>query len=445
MASSNTIIFLKIVTIAWRNVRRNWRHSLATITAIALGFMAISLFDGFIRELRDRTVDGYAIRGMMGDVIVQKAGAQEFSDEDPWKYALGREEQSFLEDFLKADPAVLRRVRFLSASGLATADANNAIFWGVGFDLKEGAEVRGDRWQWDTTAGKPLHLNPKQSVIVAEGLAELLGCKPTSDENFILRDGHYVPAERPFQCASQRLMISATTENAQVNAIQVNIAGLFDAGFRDANNRSLRLSLEDAQLLLDTDKITMVSVQLKNSSLSEGFIKRLHEAAKRKDLQLEVTPWIDHRIVDFVKGGFSILEVFGYLFMAVVTTIVVMSIANTMMKAVNERIREIGTLRSMGYLRQQLMLMFAFEGFFISLIATSIGLIFTLALSQVIGFLGITYKAGVLSIPIPLVIAPAPSAWLLSFITLSILAIFTAWFCSRKACRMTIAHAMRHV
>lgn len=445
MASRIAHISTKIVIIAWRNVWRNWRHSLSTIIAIALGFMAVSLFDGFLRELTNRTVDGYAVRGMLGDVLVQKEGAQEFSAEDPWKYSLDSEQQTFLEDFLAKDPAVVERVRFLNTAGLASVDANNGIFWGFGYDIEAGAKVRGERWLWDVTAGKPLHMSSKQSVILAVGLGEVLGCDPTSSEEFVLPDGNYVAAQRPYKCKNDRIMLTATTEAAQVNAIQVNVTGLFDAGFREANKRHIRLSLEDAQTLLDTDKISLVSVQLKQSEMTDDFIKRLTVASQKQGIELEITPWIDHNVVSFVKGGFDILEVFRNLFMVIVITIVVMSVANTMMKAVNERVREIGTLRSIGYLKRQLVMMFAWEGFFTSFIACALGLLLTVLVSGIIDQLGITYKAGILSIPLPLKVAPAPSAWLISFVALSLLATLTAWFCSRRACNMTIADAMRHV
>lgn len=445
MVNQNRQVVIKIVTIAWRNVYRNWRHSLATMIAIALGFMAVSLFDGFLRELTDRTADGYAIRGMLGDVLIQKQGAHLYADEDPWLYSLDVAEQQFINEFLKSDDAVSERVRFLNVGGMAAVEASNTIFWGFGYDIEDGARVRGDRWLWNTTAGKPIHMAPSQSVILAEGLAETLGCVATSDEEFLLPDGNYVAKERPYRCDNPRIMLTATTEAAQVNAIQVDVVGLFDAGFRETNKRLLHLTLEDAQTLLDTDKVSMISVRLTNSNLTDGFIGRLEAAANANGFDFEVTHWIDHRIVSFVKGGFDILHVFRNLFMIIVITIVVMSVANTMMKAVNERIREIGTLRSLGYRRRQLMFMFGCEGFFTSVIACVLGLAMTLFVSSAVAWLGITYKAGVLSIPIPLIVAPAPLAWLLSFMALSGLATATAWFCSRKACSMVVADAMRHV
>lgn len=440
----------KLARMAWRNVVRNWRHSLATLLAIASGFMAVSLFDGFIRELEKRNKDGYETRGMLGDVLIQRKDAEANMEEDPWLYSLDEKDQAEIESFLKTDPAFLRRVRFLNVTGIASAGGVNAVVMGHGYDLAEGAAVRGERWVWNTVAGKPLHLPtaPRPAILLGRSLSRLLGCEsgnPDAKDDFLLPDGNYVPGERPFTCKEPRVLISATTEMAQVNAIDLEVSGLFDAGFREADKRAISLSLEDAQRILDTKKITMVSVQLTDPSERVPFVRRMRAALESKGLKLDIKPWTEHKLAAYVVGGLELVGVFRNLFMAIVVTIGVMSVANTMMKSVNERIREIGTLRSLGFLRRELTFVFACEGFFLSMIACVAGLLGTLVVSKLIESLGLSYKAGVLSVPIRLSVGAAPGAWAVSAITLSLLATGTAWFCARRAASMVVADAMRHV
>jgi len=131
--------------------------------------------------------------------------------------------------------------------------------------------------------------------------------------------------------------------------------------------------------------------------------------------------------------------------MCIVVAICVMSVANTMMKSVNERIREIGTLRSLGFFKSHLVFVFSAEGMILSFIACWFGLALTLVASFAIGKIGLTYKAGILSIPIVLRVKYVPEAWLVSAFVLMILATATAWICSKRASSMVIADAMRHV
>lgn len=445
MASQQLKIFGKLAKLAWRNILRNWRHGLATTLAIATGFMAISLFDGFIRELVFRSQDGFTNKGMLGHLLIQKKDAAIYLQEDPWQYSMSHEEQIFLDQFFANDPAFVERVRFLNLSGMINVGDTNAIFSGFGYDIKAGTTMRGKRWSWDTIAGKPLHLSDPQAVILGGNLGEMLGCSSTFDASVILPDGNLPPDERNFRCQDNRMLLSATTETAQINTLNVVASGLFDAGFREVNKRAIELSLEDAQKLLDTDKITMVSVRLKDSSEVEGFIARLQKAANEKQFSFDATVWLEHPIANSAKGGIELLSVFRNLFMTIVIIISVMAIANTMMKSVNERIREIGTLRSIGYLRRHITFIFACEGLFISLIACSAGLLLTIVISHLIGTLGITYKAGMLSLPIHLRVLYAPSAWVFSGSFLTLLATGTAWLCARKASKMVVAHAVHHV
>lgn len=441
-----TTFYTHLASLAWRNVLRNWRHSLATILAIALGFMAVSLFDGFLQELAYRINDGYGTRGMFGHVVVQKRNAQLYGYEDQWAYALNAAEQRFLEEFFKQDPDFLRRVRFLSMMGMINAGPQNAVFVGYGFDLKDGAEVRGDRWYWNVLYGEPLDRAKVPAVQLGLGLARLLDCAPTySGPPFILPDGNYAPEARPFQCKFPRVTLSATTEAAQVNAIDVPVAALSDAGFREADKRAAYLDLKEAQRLLDTDKVTTVTVQLRSDQAVDEFVARLQAAAEARGFQLDIMPWQQHSAAAYVRSSMQILAVFRNLFMAIVAAIGVMSVANTMMKSVNERIQEIGTLRSFGFRRRHLVCMFALEGAVLSLVACALGLAGTLVATAAVAQLGITYKAGALSVPILLRVKPAPAAWLLSTLILSALAPGTAWLCARRASRMVIADAMRHI
>lgn len=449
MSVESRQVYWQMGRLAWRNVVRNWRHSMATILAIASGFMAVSLFDGFLKELIDRNEDGYSARGMMGHVLVQKKDAQHAAYDDQWAYSLDVKEQAFLEDYYAKDSDFLRRVRFLNMAGMATAGANNAVFVSYAYDVQEGAAVRGKRWEWNTLAGVPLDVAAKEGrdgAILGTALGRLLECESTyQGPSFFLEDGNYVPENRPFACKAGHITLSSTTEAAQVNVIEVPVVGLFDAGFREADKRAVHISLPTAQRLLDTDKVTLEAVELKDPSATKAFAKRLQTAAQGAGLKLDVMPWQEHTLAAYVQGGIQILGVFRNLFMAIVVTIGVMSVANTMMKSVNERIREIGALRSLGFLRRHLVFMFSLEGMFLSFLACAVGLAATLAMTFLIAKLGITYKAGILSIPIMLKVRLVPAAWLASTVTLSLLATGTAWFCSRRASRMVIADAMRHV
>ena len=437
----------RIAQIAWRNVVRNWRHSMASSLAILAGFTAVSLFDGFLIDLVRVNEEGYSMRGMQGDVLIQRKDAQYKLIEDSFAFALTKDEQDAVETIIRSDPDFDLRVRFLDVKGMISNGVNNAIFIGGSTDVEEGRQMRGDLWSWNAVAGLPFHESKEENaVLVGAGLGKMMDCVATEDiTNIMRREGGYIPGDRPFKCLRPSLQLSASTEAAQVNALDLKVIGIVDGGFREQDKHWVILPLPLAQKLLDTDKVTTISVRLKKNSHIPEFVQRVKKQLLAKGLDLDVIPWKEHQVGAFMRGSMDITNTFRNLFMVIVVTICVLSVSNTMMKAVTERTREIGSLRSFGFHRQDITRMFTFEGVFLALLSCIAGISLTILGSVLINFSGITYKAGLLSAPIFLTVALNPTVWIVNTIWLTTLAAGTAWICSRKASRMVIADAMRHV
>lgn len=437
----------RIAQIAWRNVVRNWRHSLASSLAILAGFTAVSLFDGFLIDLVRVNEEGYSMRGMQGDVLIQRKDAQYKLIEDSFAYALTKTEQDAVEEVLQADKDFDLRVKFLDVKGMVSNGQNNAIFVGGSTDVPEGRQMRGRLWEWNTVAGKPFHETTEENaVLIGTGLGKMMGCESTQDVTKIMRrEGGYIPEDRPFKCDRASLQLSASTEAAQVNALDLKVVGIVDGGFREQDKYWVILPLPLAQKLLDTDKVTTIAARVKQNASIPAFVARVKKSLRDRGLDLDVMPWKEHQVGSFMRGSMNITNTFRNLFMVIVVTICVLSISNTMMKSVTERTREIGSLRSFGFLRREIAMMFAFEGLFLSLLSCGFGVLVTVLSSILINFSGITYKAGLLSAPIFLTVALNPKVWILNTLWLTTLAAGTAWLCSRKAAKMVIADAMRHV
>src|SRR5512134_459202 len=91
-----------LARIAWRNIRRHWRHSFGAMLSIVVGFIAIGLFNGYIEDLNAMQADWYVHRGMVGHVVVEQRGASGSEGrQDPWAYALDAREQAFVDEFLR--------------------------------------------------------------------------------------------------------------------------------------------------------------------------------------------------------------------------------------------------------------------------------------------------------------------------------------------------------
>lgn len=435
---------LLLLRLAFRNILRNWRHSLATMLAILGGFAAVSMFDGFLLKLRQYNDEHYVRKGMVGHVIIEKDGASQHLFEDLWAYSLSGEEQAGINELIKGDFRIEAAMRALVVTGLISNGRINTLFVGSGVDELEGVKIRGSKWAWNTVAGQPLFKSGPQSLVLATLLAEKLGCAfdPEILQN---RDGSYVARERPMNCPVPNLQLSVTTEASQVNAVELKATGVSDFQLREYNEKLVYLNLQDAQRLFDTDRITRYLIYLKDPAGIRPFAEDLSRKTAAKGLKVEVVPWMDHSISALAKGGQELLGVFRALFLTVVAVIAAMSVANSMMKSINERIREIGTLRSYGFRRRDIVLLFSFEGLGLGFLACLAGIVVTAALAFILSNIGLTFKAGVLSTPMPVRFAMDFSTWTVTGVTLSLITFFSSWLVSRRAAKMVIADALRYV
>lgn len=436
--------FYVVLKLAFKNILMNWRHSLATMLAIMMGFAAVSIFDGFIQNMKNQVVDSYIHEGMLGHVVVQKKGCVKHYFEDMWTYTLNEADQNFINQFLKSDARVEYAARFLITTGLIANGSANGVFVNSSYDVQEGLKIRGDHWAWNTIAGKPLHEAKPNSVLLGVELAKKLNCEQkgplVNQIAFNLKK-----EETPFACSNPTVQLSATTEMAQVNATHLNPVGVIDLQLRDLNRRFIMMPLEAGQSLYDTKNVTRYSILLKDEALSDSFIKDFEQSSKDNNKDFEFIKWFDHPSAAVAKGGMEILNVFKFLFLSVVAIISAMSVANSMMKSINERVREIGMLRSIGFKSRDMIRLFSLEGLFMGLFSCIMGLFFTITIAFIINHLDLSFKAGLLSTPMPLGIAMSIPTWIASSVVLCVVSFFSSFFVSRQFAKMNISETLRYV
>lgn len=426
-----------LLRMAVRNTMRNWRHSLAAMLSMAVGVAALGLFEGYMADLRALYDDGFSKRGMLGDVLIEKVGAEEGAKAEPFKYLLDDAEQSFLERYLKQEDGVVARVRFLNLSGLASNGSTSAVIVGFGYDVEEGALTRGPRWAWNTLAGKPLQEAGPDSVLLGRSIGQIFGCIPGEQPPA----GGQAHQEVALSCRG-KLQLSSTTIEGQLNAVDVQVAGLATVSLKELEAKYAIMPLPLAQQLLGTKGVSMYSVRLAEPARARLFAERLRSAARQQGLELQAKSWREHRLGEVFRRGMGVLGIFRTFVALVVVIVAGMSVLNMLYKSVSERSREIGTLRSLGFLRRHIILLFGVEGGLLALVASGFGILVTVVLAALINGAGITYKGGLLAEAIPLTIAVTPGLYIRSVVMLCLLAVLAAVIPARRAARMKIPDAL---
>lgn len=400
------------LTLALRNLWLNRRRSLATILAVAVGFTAINLFGGYIHDVY-RGLKSSAIHGEgLGHLTVARNGFFTEGALHPERYSLKGDELKRLLSTLESTPGVKLATPRIGLSGLISNGRISTIFIGEGQVPQDMAEL-----------GQPHKLNPKHPVggLMSSGLGQLLGVKP-----------------------GQTTVIMGSTLAGQTNALDFEVDGFFDTGNAGTNDKSLILPLGYAQQLLDTQGASRVVVLLNDENADAAAVRAtLLPRLKAAGFDVEIRTWVEQSaFYQQVKNLFDLI--FMFLF-SIVFVVVLMSIINTLTMSVMERVREIGTLRALGYQRGGILSLFAAEGLVLGAVGAGIGVVITVTIAVLINSAGVSYVPPSSSSPVPLTVGLVPGSLFTILCLLALVSMLAALVPARRAAKIEIVDALGHV
>ncbi|HYO80043.1 MAG TPA: FtsX-like permease family protein, partial [Bryobacteraceae bacterium] len=233
------------------------------------------------------------------------------------------------------------------------------------------------------------------------------------------------------------------TLNGQANAMDADIADIFNTGNAGTNDKYVVVPFEFAQQLLDTDSVERYIVLLNDVDQTEPVREALQKRLTAAGFQVEIKTW--EELSSFYRQVRNLFDmIFGFIF-SIVFVVVVMSVVNTMGMTVVERTREIGTLRALGLQRGGTVALFAAEGSLVAVLGTVLGLAITIVVALIVNSAGITYTPPNSSGAVKLLVDlhPYSIATVLTFIV--VMATVAALWPAFRASRKEIVEALAHV
>jgi len=412
-----------LARLALRNLLRQRRRTALTLMVVVAGFLALSLAGGFMAQTFQGLSDA-AIRGGLGHLQVLPQGAMEGDEAQSLERALPAGEA--LAARLRQDPAVAEVLPRIEFMGLLSSGPKSVAFLGTAVDpalepkhmasldaLKDGAKApggAGSRW----IAADPA----AREIILGVGLARGLGATVGSS-----------------------LTLMSTTRDGALNAVDVEVVGLQDLGLRELNDRCLTVSLATADQLLDSAQArSRLSVVLKRPQ----DITRVQSRVQALLPGTWVKPWFE--LASFYRQvKLLYFAIFGFMGL-VLFLVVLLATANTLLMSVMERVREFGVLRAMGLQPLQLMKLLQWEGAFLGLLGSALGLLATLLLRAGLNALHLVMPAPPgTSHGYELFIHLVPGVYLAVAMGLQATLQVSALFPGLKAAKLRIVEALRHV
>jgi putative ABC transport system permease protein len=398
-----------LTRLALRNIFRNRRRSAITLAVIVFGAVGLILFGGYkavtFRSLREST-----IRGRIGHLQLFGAGHSKGSQK-PLEHAL--EDVAAIRARIERDPRVQSTATQITLMGLISNGDKSETFVATAVEPEKDRAMRGQR----VVEGTLLPDGELDAVVLGKGLAKSMNVK----------SGDYVTLMSP-------------TVTGSLNAIDVRVAGIFQTGVKELDDRAVKMPLAGAQQLLQTTKVEKLLVFLRDTETTAA----VRADIERMKLPIEIKSWSElasfyHQVVMLYNGIFGFLGI-------IVFAIVVFSVANTIVMSIFERTREIGTLMAIGVTRGRVWRMFFLEGLMTGILGGILGV----AAGAAIAFL---INSGNVMLPPPpgytvgyklTILLQTPvlaTTFLIAVVTSTLSSILPAF----KASRLKVVDALGHI
>lgn len=330
-------MYLKL---AWRNIWRNRRRTLITISSIVFAVIFAIFGLSANRGSHDNMIENMA-RFHTGFIQIQDV---RFEDEPSLDNALYFHEdfESELINVSVQIESVLPRIEtFMLAAG--SEQTRGSLILGI--DLEKEQELNGLK---DHLSEGSFFEPGDGTVVLGTGLANRLQVG-VGDSLVLLGQGRF----------------------GMTAAGMYPISGLIRHPMTEFNNQMVYMSLQDAQWLLSADDhVTSILVTPTEVRFTDAVTADLRSAIAYDD-ELRVLPWPELMPELLQAIQFDIAG--AYVMLSILYVVIAFGLFGTILTMTLERLREFGVLLSMGMQRLQLIVIVFIETFIIGLIGALIG------------------------------------------------------------------------
>ncbi|SFQ05028.1 putative ABC transport system permease protein [Nitrosomonas cryotolerans] len=398
--------------LALRNIVRQKRRSAIALGSIVFGIVALVLASGFIEfiswDFRESTIKSH-----LGHLQIVRPDYHAEGKANPNAFLLPDTIPEF--DIPNEPPHITTITPRLSFSGLISYGESTLSFIGDGVDPEKQAVFENELL---ISSEENLSADNPMQIIIGTGLARNLGVN-----------------------VGDQIVLLVNTVSGGINAIEVTIQGLFSTVTKSYDDNALRLPIETARQLLRTQGSHSWVILLADTAQTDVILTQLRNQLPPD--KFEIVPW--YELADFYHKTMALFAKQVQAIKVIIAFIILLSISNTMMISVMERIGEIGTIMALGVKRSGVIRLFLSEGILLGCIGGLLGLALSLLLAHIISDIGIPMPPPPgMSYGYTGEILVTQNIALESLILVVSTTIIASFYPAWKASRMQIVDALRH-
>jgi putative ABC transport system permease protein len=415
----------ELLKVAFRNVRRNRNRTILTVLAIVIGIFAFIMSSTVVGGIDETTIRNF----LDADTAFIKVYQKDYYPDRKELYLenLITNYQDYGNIIRRAGEniSVTSRLKMRGSIALASEDMPCTVI---------GADPEND--------GKVFHV--LDSVMPQKGVSkeEILSRFRTNKNACLIG---VKLAEVIEVLPGDDILLSGRTMRSAYNADDYTVAGIVSCGNPSVDAFAVILPLSSALEFADTGG-GVSEIAVRTASRDEKDLAPVLQKIKDSlPPDLSVHAWYEE--LSDVLAVFKIRRMALSIIMSMLIFIAIAGITNTMLMAVMERTKEIGTLAAMGMKKREIRLLFLYEGLIIGIIGGIAAFILTAGPLAFVTNVGIQMQGTEMFANVPIssrlygrlewYIHP------LAFLIASLAAVLASLYPADKAARMNIAETLR--
>lgn len=348
---SEVLLIASLMQLAWRNLWRNYRRTIIMLAAISVGVWAMifmsALMRGMVDDMLHRGIDELPGHVQMHNPLFLDDPSVVNSMPEPENLVLRALSQNQIKRWYS-------RVK-VPAMIASERDSRGIQLLGIDPIAERDTLMNSIR----ITEGRFLETDTDTGVVIGEKLAKRLETR-----------------------LGKRVVITSQDPQNNLAEMGVRIVGIYKAELASQEEVFLYMAKATAQKLLKiSGSVSEVAVFGDDYRDAELLQTQIASAAVEDGSDASVKVW--HEVNGFLGSTVKVMDGFVLVWIIVIFLALSFGLANTLVMAVFERVREIGLMLALGMRPALLMWQILFESIFLLLIGLLIGNV--LAVLSVLG------------------------------------------------------------
>ncbi len=340
--------------IALRNIFRNKKRSLITLSAVAFGLGALIFLRSFMHGAQLQMVENITTSLTSDAQIVPKALENIYNTNGVI------ENPENIRQILKSDPHIIAFAERIIGGGIVSSSTNSMATFLVGFDPDQEVAIKSRR---NAVKGRLMTREDDHAAAIGEKMRQILGLE-----------------------IGDKVVVTAQDYYGALAGEAFRLIGTFETGNDQIDNGTVMILKSSAQRLLSFDqRISKFAMKIEPSSAVDGVVKTLRQKISNSDLK--VLTWED--LIPMLAQLLRFQNGMIFIVILIVLLVVAAGILNTLMMSIVERVREFGLMMALGTEPSQIIFMVTLESFLLTSLGALLGIVMGISLTLYFGHVGI--------------------------------------------------------